>query len=85
MTFYLTKPAMNDAIFVVTKVPRSGPKVDYERISPIAFYGWKLAEHQFWQARKFSNIDTARKALAIVHAAGHEEFAVTENPWENRT
>ena len=82
MAYYITKPALNDAVFVVTKVPRSGPKVDYERISPIAFYGWTLAEPQFWQARKFSNIDTANKALAIVHAAGHEEFAITENPWE---
>lgn len=82
MAYYLTKPALNDAIFVVTKIPRSGPKVDYERISPIAFYGWKLGEPQFWQARKFSNIDAANKALAIVHAAGHEEFTVSENPWE---
>lgn len=81
MAFYLVKPALYDAVFVVTRVPRSGPKVDYERVAPEGFYNWKLNERQFWQARAFSSIGAATKALGIVHAAGHEEFVISETPW----
>lgn len=82
MAFYLVKPALHGAVFVVTKVPRSGPKVDYERIPLAKEYDWKLHERQFWLARVFTYRSTAEKALAIVHAAGHEEFIISEKPWK---
>jgi hypothetical protein len=82
MALYLVRPALYGAVFVATKIPRSGPKVDYERISPIGLYDWKLDARQFWQARTFSSVEAATKALAIVHAAGHNEFKISANPWE---
>lgn len=82
MSFYIVKPALHDSVFIATKIPRAGPYVDFERISPIGLYDWKLDARQFWQARTFSTIDAATKALAIVHAAGHIEFTISETPWE---
>lgn len=82
MTFYLVKPGLYGAVYIVTKVPRTGPYVDFERVSPVKAFDWELDARQFWQARTFSTLDAASKALAIVHAAGHTEFAISETPWE---
>lgn len=77
MTYFIGKHTMEGRMRVVTKVPREGGlEVGTEGIQDD--FAGHFPAGRFWQARKWSTRGAAERALAIVHAAGFDEYTLME-------
>ena len=77
MTWIIGKQGAFSGLFVVTRVPRAGGiNVDNARID--TDMDGNAPAYRLWQARKWATRASAEKALAIVHAAGWDDYSLME-------
>ena len=66
--YYISKQTSEFEELCVTKILKGGLSLDNVRLHDD--YTGQIACHKYWQVKKFTNLETAEKALAKLHNVG---------------